>query len=400
MALAAFPAFGEAQPSADSQSAGFETVVDTIIGRDRLFIISTDSLINNDELRQLTDGVDFATDSVIRVEVVGRASIDGPMALNEKLAKARTRKIKNALVDFYAVDESKITANYIGEDWTVFKNLIEEDTSVPNRVKILEIIESDSTPSSKERSIKRLGTDTWRYLADNTLPRMRSASIEWQVARRIPLPVPELPQVVEPEEVIEVVEEVATVVEVPAVVEDDWYRKMYIKTNAPAWAMAWVNAAVEFDLAQHWSASLPFYWAGWDYFKRDLKFRTFAFVPEVRFWPKKDNTGFFVNAHFGVAYYNYAKQGEYRYQDHGGHTPALGGGVGIGYRFYFCKNKRWTIEAAVGAGVYRLDYDLFLNYPNGPLVGREKHTFFGIDQAALTFSYSFGLRKARKEVAR
>ena len=170
-------------------------------------------------------------------------------------------------------------------------------------------------------------------------------------------------------------------------------RNLYIKTNAPAWLMLWTNIAFEIDLAPHWSAQLPIYYSGFNYFRRDVKFRTFSFLPEVRWWSRADNTGFFANLHLGCGWYNYAKGGEFRYQDHDRNTPALGGGVGIGYRFYFCRDRRWTMEAAVGCGVYRLDYDIFRNIDNGLIMGREKRTFFGIDQAALSFSYSFGIEK-------
>lgn len=170
-------------------------------------------------------------------------------------------------------------------------------------------------------------------------------------------------------------------------------RKLYIKTNAPAWLMLWTNIAFEIDIAPHWSAQLPVYYSGFNYFRRDVKFRTFSFLPEVRWWAGADNTGFFANLHFGCGWYNYAKGGEFRYQDHDRNTPALGGGVGVGYRFHFCSNRRWTMEAAVGCGVYRLDYDIFRNVDNGLIMGREQRTFFGIDQAALSFSYSFGLEK-------
>ena len=51
------------------------------------------------------------------------------------------------------------------------------------------------------------------------------------------------------------------------------------------------------------------------------------------------------------------------------------------------------MEATVGAGIYKLDYDLFENRYNGPLTGRRQRTFYGIDQAALTISYRFDLDK-------
>lgn len=180
--------------------------------------------------------------------------------------------------------------------------------------------------------------------------------------------------------------------------DSEFYHKIYVKSNAPAWLMLWVNAAVEYDLASHWSVALPIYYSGWDYFSSKLKFRTFSVVPEIRYWPRNDNMGFYVNGHLGLNQFNYAKGGEWRYQTYKGHTPALGGGVGVGYRWYFCKNHRWTMEASLGCGVYHLDYSIFQNIPNGLIVGRRKRTFFGIDQAALSFAYSFGVK--RKEVAK
>ena len=174
--------------------------------------------------------------------------------------------------------------------------------------------------------------------------------------------------------------------------ENAYKHSVYLKSNLPAWVMLWANAAIEVDLAPHWSLSMPIYYSGWNYFSSRVKFRTFTFIPEARWWVKGDNMGLFVNAHLGVGSYNYADKGEYRYQDKNGNTPALGGGLGIGYRFECCscKSKNWTIEVEIGAGAYRLSYDRFLNYPNGPLIDSKKRTFFGIDQASLSFCYRFG----------
>ena len=131
----------------------------------------------------------------------------------------------------------------------------------------------------------------------------------------------------------------------------EYARHIYVKTNAPAWLLLWVNAGFEIDIAPHWSFNVPIYYSGWNYFTSKLKFRTFSVVPEFRWWPRKDNMGFFLNAHLGLNQFNYAKGGDWRYQTWHGHSPALGGGIGLGYRWNFCKNHRWSMEAAVGAGV-------------------------------------------------
>ena len=391
-------------PSIEALAQTDQDLKEKIIGVDQKFVISTDSLITPEILSGIAKGVDLQNDPIIGVEITGRSSIDGPEEYNLKLASSRAQKIREAIIATYGIDPQKISLRSLGEDWDLFREQVTADLAVPCREKVLEIIGSTAPLSAKEGKIKSLcGGDTWRYLEREILPAQRSVSVAWTVLRPaaevdeelVVPPVVEPPVVIEPEPEpvveCEVVEEI--IIEEPA---DEWIRKMYIKTNVPAWAMLWQNIAVEVDLAKHWSFSVPVYWSPYNYGKQTLKFRTLAVVPEFRYWPKADNTGFFVNAHFGMAYYNYAKNEEYRYQDHNGKTPALGGGLGIGYRFYFCRNHHWAMEAAVGAGVYRLDYDIFMNTPStshGYLVGRRQRTFFGIDQAAFTISYSFGLKK-------
>ena len=381
-------------------------VMDTVIHIDRQFLISTDTFTKSTSHRNDWPELDLSTDTITQVDVQGRASIDGPEELNNRLARERAEKMKGTLLDHLPIHPANIKTSYIGEDWPLFRQLVSDDSAIPAQGELLGIIDGGGTPAEKEARIRKMnGGVTWRYLAKNILPKMRYASVAMRITRTVVPPEPEplpkpVPVYIGPDTMSIVEEEIVVVEEelpvVAEIVPDDWYRKMYIKTNAPAWALLWQNLAVEFDLAKHWSVSLPVYWSPYNYGKQQLKFRTLAFVPEFRYWPKADNMGFYVNAHFGVASYNYAKDGEFRYQDHRGRTPALGGGVGLGYRFYFCRNHHWSMEVGVGAGIYRLDYDLYLNTPstkNGKLVGRRQRTFYGIDQAAVTFSYSFGLRK-------
>lgn len=168
---------------------------------------------------------------------------------------------------------------------------------------------------------------------------------------------------------------------------------MYLKTNTVGWGLLMVNIAPEVDLGAHWSAQLPVYCSGWDYGHSNRKFRTFALIPEGRWWQNPANEGFFVGAHFGLAYYNIALGRSERWQDRGGHTPALGGGLSLGYRCDLTGNGRWGFEFAVGAGVYNLDYDIFQNRGNGLLTGTKHKTAFILDTASLSLVYRFGKRK-------
>ena len=176
---------------------------------------------------------------------------------------------------------------------------------------------------------------------------------------------------------------------------EGWTRHLYLKSNALGLGMAIANIAAEIDLAKHWSFTLPVYYSAWDYFKSTIKFRTFAVQPELRYWPSENNNGFFAGAHFGLAYYNFAFDDDYRYQDHNRETPAIGGGASIGYRLSISKNHRWKMEISIGAGVYPLHYDKFHNTPktkDGLMTESIKKTYWGIDQAAVSLAYTFDLK--------
>lgn len=196
--------------------------------------------------------------------------------------------------------------------------------------------------------------------------------------------------------VVEALPDTVAVMEPAAPAVEEWHRKLYLKSNAIGWGMLIANAAAEVDLAHHWSFSLPVYYSAMNYFTSKLKFRTLCFQPEARYWFRPENNGFFVGAHAGLAWFNYAKGGDYRYQDHFRHTPMIGGGLAAGYRKPISRNQRWHLEFSLGAGCYKLHYDVFHNEPNGKLIRTEKRTFFGIDNAAVTLAYKFNWKGGRR----
>ena len=52
------------------------------------------------------------------------------------------------------------------------------------------------------------------------------------------------------------------------------------------------------------------------------------------------------------------------------------------------------MEFSLGAGIYDAKYDKFYNEPNGPYVEQGIHkTFIGVDNAAVSLTYSFDFRK-------
>lgn len=162
-----------------------------------------------------------------------------------------------------------------------------------------------------------------------------------------------------------------------------------IGTNLPAWGMAIANLSGEVQINHRWSTALSIYYSAWNYGAPDRKFRTFILRPEARYWTRSASQGLYVQAHLQMASYNFALPSwNYRIQDRGGTNPALGGGLGIGYRLPL-GNSRWALDTSLGFGVYHLKYDRFENYDNGPLVDTRSRAWCGIDHVGLGIIYNF-----------
>lgn len=356
-------------------------------------------------------------DKKLKLKYQGAASPEGPREINQNLAKKRLKALQDFMPDYFDIAESDI---YLSEEyipWTWLANKV-KDSNLKNKQEILDIISEEETnvPYGKGRTIdnrvlklmRHAGGATWKYLQKNVFNEMRFASVS--LTLEYPEPDTLTEQLTEPEEIQQqITEEVKladepqdTIIFVEPVILNSepikeenfnfipWF---YIKTNAVALSLAQSSIGIEADITSHWSAQVHCDYSAWNYFKSTVKFRTTDIRPSIRYWFNPNNQGWFIGAHFGLTWYNYAFNGRYRYQDHDRRTPAIGGGVDGGYRLALGEMQRWHVEFGLSAGAYKLDYDKFLNEPNGRLVGREQKTYIGIDGVFINFSYRFALKK-------
>ena len=360
-----------------------------------------------------------STINIIEVSFRGAASPEASYQLNHKLAQGRLSALEKFIRSYVDIPDSIITYNDSYIPWDDLKSQIEVSGLI-RKDEVIAILEEESRlvdyhhPNTQiDNRIVKLraldGGEVWQQMNKLFFNQMRNARAVIVTSKKELPPVQEpviLPDTNTTEPIVEVIEPIVEVAEIipdtTTVIEtvipeiEGWSRKLHLKTNAIGLGMAIANVAAEVDLAKHWSFTLPVYYSAWDYFKSTIKFRTFALQPEFRYWLSEENDGFFGGVHFGLAYYNFAFDGDYRYQDHNRETPSIGGGVSIGYRLPISKNNRWRVEFSLGAGVYSRHYDKFQNTPrtkDGLMIESIKKTYWGIDQAAVSFSYSFDLKK-------
>ena len=367
----------------------------------------------SDNIDRIQEIIDFlrairqdSTVNIVEVSFCGAASPEGSAQQNRRLARSRLEALEKIIRREVDIPDSLITRNDNDIPWDYLKSQI-EGSGLVSKDKVIAILEEEARlvdyyhPHTHidNRIVKLKALDggvVWQQMNSLFFEQMRTASVVFVTHKK------ELPPVEEPEAEAEVVAVAETAPDTAATATpiapevEEWVHKLHLKTNAIGLGMGIANVAVEIDMARHWSFALPVYYSAWDYFKPTVKFRTFAVQPEFRYWLSDENDGFFAGAHFGLAYYNLAIDGDYRYQDHSREAPAIGGGVSIGYRLPISKNNRWRVEFSVGAGAYAGHYDKFRNTPDtkdGLLIESNKNTYWGIDQAAVSFSYSFDLKK-------
>ncbi len=359
---------------------------------------------NRSTLDELSKVLNEAEETGLLMEVGVRAyaSPEGSDAGNERLARLRTDSLASWILRNTNVPEAKLIRSYGGVGWNILRDQL-EDSELPYQQRVIDII--DNTPlkvydsdgrivGGRKQSLLQIdGGKLWNDMYRRFYPDIRCCLAvivklaEQQLTDTLSATTDSLcmPPLVSCLTVVE---------EVPVETYDGWMRRLHLKTNAVGWGLLMTNAAVEVDLCRHLSLSLPVYYSAWNYFSSTTKFRTFAVQPEMRYWfSATANDGCFVGAHLGLAYYNFATGGEFRTQDYNASTPAWGGGMSFGYRLPISANHRWRLELSAGVGVYSLHYDRFHNYANGLRVDTKKTAYFGIDQLAVTVSYSFDLKK-------
>lgn len=400
-----------AQEKTDKEVAARERMRDAMHIRFRVSknIIDPRYMHNADSLKRIIEWVDEAKrDSMVdlvSVEFCGAVSPEGSVRFNRWLSNARMEALEKYVRNLIDIPEDIIVRNDHYIAWDELDEMV-ANSDMPNKDEILAIIRSGNKSTGEQLDsrideLKRMDNEvTWWKLYHTYFKHMRNAytvlvtqksdlALEYEkmmkpiaptmdLSRSIPFPV--------------------SLIRLATPAADPDTRYMYIKTNIVGLGLLMANLGVEFDLGNKFSFALPVYYSAVDYFKSTLKFRTFAVQPEVRYWLKDNKDGLFVGAHAGFAYYNFAFDGKWRYQDKDGKTPTLGGGMSLGYRMPISKDKNWKLEFALGAGVYPLHYDVFHNEYNGQLDDTRKKTYFGLDNVLVGLSYRIPVKKVQPKV--
>ena len=346
--------------------------------------------------------------SVSNLIIRATASPEGSFSHNMDLSSNRAWAIYNYLTGVLAFDSSLFVISGAGEDWEGLAEAMQQ-CSEPWAAEVLDIIRntpgnpasSEKAATARKNKIKELeGGKVWKYLNDEVFPDLRHAggdvaAIVEHPAEPVAEPEPEPELEPEPEPEVEPEPVVEQVVAEPKPVvkpeRDFWEPNMYVYNNLALDFLLVANLGIEIDVAPHVSVAMPVMYSGWNYFRSTAKFRCAGIRPEIRWWPT-DGHFFYVGAHGEIAYWNVAVDGVYRYQDTDAKSPLYGGGADLGFRITLA--DRLYTDISAGAGICYLDYDQFINQPNGRLsYTHQTKWYYGPDFVQISLVYKFSGKK-------
>lgn len=168
-------------------------------------------------------------------------------------------------------------------------------------------------------------------------------------------------------------------------------QKVGVKTNLLYDATLTANLGFEFKLGKTMTLDVSGGWNQWA-LKDCQQWMHWAVQPELRWWTCEAFNGFFIGVHAMGGVYNFSGiklpfdiapgLADHRYEGH-----FIGGGITFGHQWIL--GPHWSLEAAIGVGYARIQYDKYECMECAPLMESGWENYFGPTKLALSVMYMF-----------
>lgn len=262
------------------------------------------------------------------VRVIGGASPEGSVAINEALSRRRAATIFDYILQRETVPDSLATFIFLGRDWKGLRSLVADDAQVPYRADVLKVIDETltdgpETPEVSNRGLSRLRAlhrgVPYQYLYARQFPQLRASRlfVEYEapsVADAIPQPVSELDTISLNLVGQEIVAEDTTAFLLGKV---DCCKPFYmsLKTNMLYDALALPSVGAEFYVGKNWSVGVNWTYGWWSKNDRHRYWRAYGGDLNLRRWfgrkaQEKPLTGHHLGIYAGVVTYDFELGGK------------------------------------------------------------------------------------------
>ena len=124
---------------------------------------------------------EFFVDSIV---LTASASPAGRYARNSTLAQGRAHALKGYLRKCIGPQvDTLMQIRWIAEDWHELTTRIRSDENLQHRAEILKLIDTDSDPDRRERTIRELYPQDYQYLKESVYPSLRAVTMRYDLRR-------------------------------------------------------------------------------------------------------------------------------------------------------------------------------------------------------------------------
>ena len=258
-----------------------------------------------DRIRAIMENQEYVIE---HIRIIGYASPEGPLPLNQQLSASRAKVLKEYLVSKSSIAPDLFEVVAGGENWNELRIMVEK-SNINNKERILEIIDNTPEGTDPEIALKQLSGGSYQYMLKNFYPKLRSAS-SVQVLKRIPVVV--APAVKEEVKIVEI-DTVKPAPQKPIASEPEPESCrceppfIAIKTNLLYWAMVITpNIELEAYIGDRYSFSTEGVYRWLKDSKAKGNTYNIAYVsPEIRMYMRDDRS--FQGSYWGL----YGMYGEY-----------------------------------------------------------------------------------------
>ena len=132
-----------------------------------------------EKIRRMIDLVQDDKDLTIkRIVIVGYASPEGSLAMNERLSEGRAKALRDYLQSRYpAIPGSLYSIRFGGENWDALVEAV-QTSDMPDKQAVLDIIDRYSIIGGREAKLMALkGGTPWRYMLREMFPSLRKVTV-------------------------------------------------------------------------------------------------------------------------------------------------------------------------------------------------------------------------------
>ena len=151
-----------------------------------------------------------------------------------------------------------------------------------------------------------------------------------------------------------------------------------IKTNVLYWMTTTLNIGAEIGLGKKTTLDIQGAYNPWD-FKDNQKIKLRMGQVEFRYWTGERFIGHFFGD-FNMGGFQMLGMDKYRYEG-----SLYGGGISYGYQWVL--GKRLNLEATIGLGYARIEYDKHEYQAGGDFIKKDTRNYFGPTKAGLSLVY-------------